>query len=109
MAKITIELSFWMQSLFARNILESFLLSILLASFFFYFIYLFLLDTLESFTLKCILIILIGQSMKPWTPCLTLLETATQRSVCEGHFCHLFPLRRGNETTGERYKLLHMK
>lgn len=76
---------------------------------FYLFIYSFLLDTLESFTLKCILIILIGQSIKPWTPCLTLLETATQRSVCEGHFCHLFPLRRGNETTGERYKLLHMK
>lgn len=34
----------------------------------FYFL-LFPLDTLESFTLKCILIILIGQSIKPWTPC----------------------------------------
>lgn len=34
----------------------------------FYFL-LFPLDTLESFTLKCILITLIGQSRKPWTPC----------------------------------------
>lgn len=80
------KISFWMQSLFARNTLESFTFdSSIKHRFLFYFIY--FLDTL-----KCILIILlIGQSIKTLDSVfLTLLKTGARRS--EGHFFLFFAI-----------------